>query len=217
MNILSYGMDIENCENNIFEVHDSSLEAELAKAGCQRLERVYQVKYQHKVYTVQCPEYVDEMESGHPTWTVIPAFLVPGRPYPLCVYLHAIDLYSANPEKGQRWAAAATRKHFGLETFSHTTLGRALKRFITVIGNAINNADEQGEERASETYETEHTCQKSDNDGIGFPSVHLTAALRKRAAQFLGGIFVGTSYQEAASISQDVARWWYLQYRRLLL
>jgi len=207
MNILSHDKDLENCENNFFSVHNSSLEAELAKAGYQRRERIYQVKYRHKVYMVQCPEYRDEMKCGSPAVTIIPAFLVPGRPYPLCVYLYAIDLYSSNTERGQRWAAGETRKHFGLETFSHTTLGRALKRFITVIGNVSINAGGQGEESPSETDVTEQTREEGDNVENCFPTVHLTAALRKSAARFLGGAFAGTSYQEAASISQDLARW----------
>jgi hypothetical protein len=42
------------------------------------------------------------------------------------VYLYALALYGSAPEKGQRWAAEETRKKFGLATFAHTTLGRAL-------------------------------------------------------------------------------------------
>jgi hypothetical protein len=66
-------------------------------------------------------------------YLVIPEFLIPGRPYPIYVYLHAIVLYSSNPKMGQREAAEITRKRFGLSTFSHTTLGRAMKKLEVFI------------------------------------------------------------------------------------
>ena len=58
---------------------------------------------------------------------------MPGRPYPIYVYIYGIILYSTNLEMGQREAAEKTRKQFGLETFSHTTLGRAMIRLESRI------------------------------------------------------------------------------------
>jgi hypothetical protein len=83
----------------------------------------YQIKYISN-HEVICPRF--EFPDG--TWVIIlPYWLIPGRPYPLQVYLYANALYSLNPDKGQRWAANETRKKFKLETFSHSTISRSFR------------------------------------------------------------------------------------------
>jgi hypothetical protein len=62
------------------------------------------------------------------------------------IYLYAIDIYSSNPDIGQRKAAEATRKQFGLIHFAHTTLGRALKAFahnLEEIEDASENSPDE--------------------------------------------------------------------------
>ena len=105
---------------------NGDLEVLYRNAGYLRYERTYKIIYMHNDYLVVCPEFRSG-EKGVEPIVIIPEFLIPGRPYQIEVYLFAIDIYSTFPEKGQRWAAKETRKRFKLKTFSHTTLGRALK------------------------------------------------------------------------------------------
>ena len=69
---------------------------------------------------------------------------MPGRPYPIYVYIYGIILYSTNLEMGQREAAEKTRKMFGLKTFSHTTLGRAMIRLESRIKAFEDTPESEG-------------------------------------------------------------------------
>jgi hypothetical protein len=64
---------------------------------------------------------------------ILPEYLLPRRPYPIEAYLFAIHEYCRDRGISQREAAKRTRARFGLTTFAHTTLGRALKRLCKVI------------------------------------------------------------------------------------
>ena len=97
MNILAQALQLENSENLVYrlqalEPHTAELEKQYRDAGYQKRERSYKIKYQHKEYTVICAEFRDDKNGGEPIF-IIPEFLVPGRPYPIYVYLYAIDLY----------------------------------------------------------------------------------------------------------------------------
>jgi hypothetical protein len=96
----------------------------------------YQLEYRGKVYKIVCTEFIDE--DGEEKM-IIPDYLIPGRKYPVCVYLYAINIYSSNPKMSQRKAAKLTREEFGLETFSHTTLGRTMKALERSIKEAGDN------------------------------------------------------------------------------
>ena len=86
----------------------------------------YQIKYYRRDHEIICPRY---MFADGTDVTVIPWYLIPGRPYPIQIYLYACTLYSKNPEIGQRGAAEATRAKFDLKTFSHSTVCRSFKSF----------------------------------------------------------------------------------------
>jgi hypothetical protein len=118
--------------------------------------------------------------------------------------MYAIDLYSGAPEKGQRWAAEETRKYFGLTTFAHTTLGRALKSFICIIGGDATALDEAG-------TETPEDSKKSN-----FPTVQSTAPLRKQATRFFQGRLIA-GLQQIISICCGIARKWFKLYGCFLL
>jgi hypothetical protein len=128
MYILTQTERIENSKDINFIVQDPELEKYYLEAGYKITTRFYKITIQHRVYTVTCPEFRNA-GNGTPAIVIIPDFLIPRRPYPVYVYLYAIDLYCQNPRLGQRAAAQATKEHFGLATFAHTTLGRALKAF----------------------------------------------------------------------------------------
>ena len=131
--------------------------------------------------------------------------------YPIYIYLYAIDLYSANLDKGQRWAAAETRKYFGLATFAHTTLGRALKAFVRHIEE--ENADEDAFVDA-----VAETASSVLGKPVGFPTVQATAPHRERVARFLQGRLVGAAGpQQAAAVGCELARECFEKHRRFLL
>jgi hypothetical protein len=203
MFILTRSDQLENCEEKIYRVQDTLLEKEYLDAGYQRHERSYQLKYLHKEYVVLCPEFRNDTNGTEPI-VLIPEFLLPGRPYPVYVYMYAIDLYSGAPEKGQRWAAEETRKQFGLESFAHTTLGRALKSFICIIG---------GDATASDEVDTQ-TLEGSKKNN--FPTVQSTAPLRKQATRFFQGR-LKAELQQIISICCGIAREWFKVYGCFLL
>ena len=63
-----------------------------------------------------------------------PSHKLPFRKYPVHVYLYAIAIYLSE-KINMRTAAEKTRKNFNLETFSHSTLSRALKRLSQNLGD----------------------------------------------------------------------------------
>jgi len=60
--------------------------------GYRCYERIYKVRYQHREYSVVCPEFRNDKAGFEPV-VVILEFLIPRRPFPVEVYLYAIDLY----------------------------------------------------------------------------------------------------------------------------
>lgn len=82
---------------------------------------------------------VTDLSTGNSV-VILPAWLSPHRIYPIFVYLFAAAAYLCGGRKSFRKAAAMTRKRFGLATFSHTTLMRALKVLVT-IEPALEAAD----------------------------------------------------------------------------
>lgn len=144
------------------------------------------------------------------------------------MYLYAIDIYSANLEKGQRWAAEAARKYFGLESFAHTTLGRALKALVNSLGSAVKEAEEpnaeptvNGEKIGCTNQEkTVQACERQNGsqlENINFFSVRSTEALRKQAGQFLGGSLIRAFLPQCIEIGQALAWEWFKKYGRLLM
>ena len=73
---------------------------------------------------------------------IVPDYLILHRRYPVHVYIYAINEYCNGTSKSQREAAKKTREQFGLETFAHTTLGRACKRLCTTI-DEINKSQNE--------------------------------------------------------------------------
>ena len=90
MYILTRASLLENCKDNIYWVEDTDLEKQYLEAGYYRYERSYKIKEQHREYTVICPEFRNDTK-GVDSIVILPEFLVPGRPYPVYVYMYAID------------------------------------------------------------------------------------------------------------------------------
>ena len=206
MFILTQAGWLNNSKDNIYRVQDAQLEKQYLDAGCQRYERSYQIKEQHKEYTLICPEFRNDTKDAEPI-VIIPEFFVPGRPYPVYVYLYAIDLYSCAPEKGQRQAAEETRKFFGLTTFAHTTLGRALKTFVHIIGECVMTPDEPRTETAID----------GETKLSGFPTVQATGKFRQQATSFLRGMLTRTGLQQVVTACCELVKKWFTEYGHFLL
>jgi len=179
-------------------------------------------------------EVRDKNDPSGESRVYLPAYKLPHRPYPLGVYLYAIRLYSSNPSMGQREVAGETRKLFGLETFSHTTLGRAMatmaegieeKEEVTRRSAAPENpapvlvkhntADNKGEPPAA-TIPPAHAAGKK-REQKPFPCVADTREIRCRIAAFLKERLKSpeeTAFMEACS---ELALAWYREKKCLLL
>jgi hypothetical protein len=176
--------------------------------------RHYKIKYGN-TYEVICPTY--GLPDGTPL-TLIPYWLVPGRPYPIFVYLHANGLYSSNAEKGQRWAADETREKFGLETFSHSTVSRSLKSIEgmqkrslgRLYGDELNACGPQAP-----------PCDVSDDlmlKPAGLPTSGSTAWRRKAVAGFLQWIINAINQNEnIETASKKFALLWHEHNQCLML
>ena len=213
MYIITRCGELEKSEDNIYIVEAPELGSALLESGYRRHERIYKVTHQHSDYTIICPEY-RHAEKDIETIVVIPEFLIPGRPYLIEIYLYSIDIYSMSPEKGQRWAAESTRKKFGLTTFSHTTLGRALKRLAMRLEEAVplNSGEEKEATSPDDCPRSELELKRSP-----FPTVRATAALRERVALILHGLSLLPALQASIAGYRKIAREWFCEHRRLLL
>jgi len=137
-------------------------------------ERVYTQDCGQIDIAVKCLEIRDPKEARKDGYLIVPEFFVPGRPYAVYIYLYAILTYCLNPLMGQREAAKRTRERFGLETFSHTTLGRALKKLVKQITEKGNEA----QNKTDPVSAAEVSARK-------FPTVEDTKDKRAKAAAYL--------------------------------
>ena len=210
MYILSQAEQFEKSENKIYYVDAGILEEQYLDAGYQRHERCYKIIYQYSEYTIICPEFRNPSIGAEPV-VIIPDFLVPKRPYPIEAYLYAIGLYGSTPEMGQRKAAEATRIRFGLPTFAHTTLGRALKS----LAGRLDKAGIKVPGAAAGQPATAGTAGKGRQSE--FPKAQATMVLRKLAALFLRGAAAQPDLRSAAAACRETARKWYKEHQCFLL
>ena len=224
MYTLAQAEPLESCDGIIFTIAAPWLEEEYLNAGYQRRERSYKIIYHHSQCTVLCPEYRND-EMGALPIVIIPVFLIPRRPYPIQVYLYAIDLYSRNPAMGQREAAEITRKQFGLQHFAHTTLGRALKAFVRNIEEAREHRDGEMpelDEEGAQQHANDEKCNEIEQKSVErkqpeFPTTQATAKKRKQAARFLEGKISRTTPKQFIEYCFELAKEWFSRFCRFLL
>jgi hypothetical protein len=134
-------------------------------------------------------------------------------------------LYSENPTRGQRWAAAATRAKFKLKTFSHTTLGRAFKAF-----EEFRRKDLEGMPGADTGTSADAGAQPgpAPKSGAGdgkapaqgarrFPSVGDTAKRRMEMAGFLRAFSDAIAGSGVEGAARRFVKYWHGKSKRLLL
>ena len=191
--ILSFESEIEKLTGNTVtvEIPESFVDSQLI--GRLIRFRHYNLEYRHKTYTIICPEY---MGFDDETILLLPDYFIPGRKYPISVYLYAINIYCTSPCISQREAARLTRDKFGLSKFSHTTLGRALISLELSLSEAPVKQEETKVRR--------------------FPTVDDTASRRKFVARFLNNFDKHIMTEAATSINRKLVMHWYGK-RRLLI
>ena len=91
--------------------------------------RQYRLVLHYRQFTIGCPVLRMDDGSYQMIW---PSFKLPHRPYPVFVYLYAVAWYLSSGES-QRATAEKVMHFFGLETFSHTTIGRFLRRLYPIM------------------------------------------------------------------------------------
>jgi len=228
MYILTQSEQLEKSKNKIYLVDAPEIEKEYLEAGYKSYERSYKLTCHHKDYSIVCPVFRNNKKGAEPV-VVIPEFFIPGRPYPVYIYLFGIDLYSSNPDMSQREAAKATRERFGLNEneFVHTTLGRALKTFVSNIDEVLKLPDSCIEEKTEEVSkkDADHnnhdtTCngqESNRNSASTFPKVNSTTELRTRVAQVLGGKLIQKKGGQVIATYHELVWEWFKKYKRLLL
>jgi len=211
--IIKPGIEIGNPKNKTINVLTPEEVDEYHKNGFKIKERTYQVTVGQNGYEVNCLEIWQKGDKEHSL--IIPAFLMPHRVYPVYVYVYAINLYSSSQQLSQRKVAEATRKKYGLETFAHTTVGRAMKALAkTLTETAVMN----NETTESTEHETGHNEANAGKMRKGrFPSVKDTSAIRDTVKSFFYAKLKNRCQEEIKETCDRIAMYWYTQFRRLLM
>ena len=91
-----------------------------------RRKILYKLYIAHRELQLECPVIKTTHRKNIVLW---PAIKLPYRKYPIYVYLYAAALYLSS-KMSMRSVAAKVRSKFGLDTFSHSTLCRSLKKLM---------------------------------------------------------------------------------------
>jgi hypothetical protein len=119
---------------------------------------------------------------------------------------------------GQRAAAEATRKYFGLKTFAHTTLGRAMKKIITKLNEAETGESPESPEKAQPNQETTTKESEKPDKRKRFPEVTDTKEQRLQIMKFIGGRMNPEMEKRTYIESSHKLAWeWWETKKRLLL
>ena len=211
--IIKPGIEIGNPANKKINALTEEEINEYHKNGYKSKEREYQVTIGRIGYEVICIEIWQKGDKEH--CLIIPAFLISHRVYPAFVYVFAINLYSSNPHLSQRKVAEETRKKYDLETFAHTTVGRAMKALANTLTetSAINNEATEGA-----SQETEQNGKKPGKIRKGrFPLVQDTSKIRDIVKSFFYERLKNHSQEEFNEACDRIAIYWFTNFYRLLM
>jgi hypothetical protein len=186
----------------------------------------YTIEYNYKGHEIICPLYTFPDKAPI---VVVPYFLIPGRKYPIQVYLYAINLYSTDPKASQRNVAEKTREKFGLGKFSHSTLCRTFKVLEESIKKALG--DRFGDEHKTGTEmlndgDTGKLDAPSGNrktsceEEVGkrrFPTVEDTYNRRKRMCAYLSSFTARLKNLGVGIASKVIVEHWHMKTKRLLI
>lgn len=119
---------------------DSFLENLSLKGDLLKKTIMYKYILNNRERTLVCPLIKNVMGDIEVIW---PAFKLPFRKYPICVYLYAVILYLSS-NLSMRKVCTKVRKIFGLTGFCHSTLSRSLKK-LSFIADQIGRVLHQHE------------------------------------------------------------------------
>ena len=160
---------------------------------------------------------------------MIPWFLIPGRWYPIHIYIYACNLYIKEPEIGQRGAAKATRTKFNLKNFSHSTVSRSFrafeqnrkKRLSQRFGDELKICGTEIEDIVVAAKNDKTTKKGNNNESSKsvrhFPAVAATAPRKKGMAAFFKGFQGDPSGVSIEASGCKFVKDWYKKNRCLLL
>jgi hypothetical protein len=228
MYIISYSCSLENIE--VQQIHVKVPEEASAFFDTAEFIRhsYHTIKYNGQNLDIVCPHY--RLEDGRGI-TALPWYLIPGRPYPLQVYLFAIDYYCATPDIGQRGAAEATRIKFDLKTFSHSTLNRSFR--LLEKAQKMSLEKRYGKEFKINDIEEITAANSAPQSNAGknvsvdaargrhsmrrFPSVADTSERRDVMSRFLPKFQKDAKTIDIEAAVCRLVKNWHGKYRRLLL
>ena len=102
-----------------------SIVGHLSKRGLMITYHRQRIEYMHNKIEITFPQVSDPITGIE--ISIIPWFMLIGRPYPIFTYIYAIWHYHTSNEKSQRLSAAAAGKIFGVSSFNKSTLCRNMK------------------------------------------------------------------------------------------
>jgi len=186
---------------------------------------------------VVCWEVWKERDTEHSL--ILPEFLIPHRTYAVYVYAYAIALYSTNPKKSQRAVAEETRKKFNLQTFAHTTVGRAMRELAQMLtdpasadnkivtgvqvmepGSPADATAEENETIASGQTKNQNEAGKVNKASAGTDPIRRFSTLYTKAQRELVRSFFSSranrlKQEEPQKACSHMVAYWYLNFRCL--
>lgn len=189
--IIQPGFQITNPENKNINVLTSEQIKNYRDAGYKYRKQIYPMTIGHIDYEVICVEIWQKGDEEHSL--VIPSFFIPHRGYAADVYEFAINLYSSNPHLSQRAVAEQTRIKYGLKTFAHTTVGRAMKALVKALME-IGAKDDTAPEGAVAPKQIESNADIKQKGR--FPSLQDTKAQRDTIGSFINGKVISFNGQK---------------------
>lgn len=112
--------------NQVYTIWPEEMKALCSMGVVSKKSRHYALTMNYRDYQLLCPLF----DVGQGRLALIwPSFKLPRRPYPCFVYIYAVALYLSS-DRSMRDVASEVRKKFGLTTFSHSTISRALKKLL---------------------------------------------------------------------------------------
>ena len=122
-------------ENSEFQVLPEDDEQEVVNAwagsGYDVRYHRHPLEYMGKSVTVNCLK-VRNCETDV-SITLIPWFVVPGRPFPIITYIYAIWHYHYHGKKSLNESAKASGKLFNIESFHKSTVSRSIRAMENII------------------------------------------------------------------------------------
>jgi hypothetical protein len=137
------------------------------QSGLKVEYRSQRMEYMHRTVTIVCPR-ISNKGTGMNV-SLIPWFTLPGRPYPVFVYMYAIWHYNVSEKKSQRLSAEAAGKVFGIGSFNKSTVCRNSKA-MAGLSESIRGAGAASAETAS-TKSTEEVMEHIPKILKGCPSI----------------------------------------------